>query len=177
AEVATSSSILPIPQGLGIQAVQRRLGAGAITPELLASAQRTVGNAVVQRLLQRRIVHAEATEARPHDAHAPGADQVAGAVTPAPVREPTPTAHPRAAGTLVRRAPDDKKPSAGDGAFRFEREGFVFFGAQSDGIRFLVGVPVAEERTSRAALPALGQRIAKDNALIKDPAFQVTTCI
>jgi hypothetical protein len=164
AEVATSSPILPTHLGLGVQAVQRRLGVGAITPDLVASAQRTVGNAVVQRLLRHRIVQADPPAARPHDAHAP-------------VRTPILPVHPHADGTVVRRDPDDTKPTAGDGAFRFEREGFVFFGARSDGVRFLVGVPTAEERTSRAALPALGQRIAKDNALIKDSAFQVTTCI
>jgi hypothetical protein len=152
-EAATSSSIQSTHQGLGFQAVHRRLGAGAFTPDLVASAQRTVGNAAVQRLLRHRIVQTEATGPRSHDAHEPGA------------------------GMVVRRTPDDKTPKAGDGAFRFERQGFVFIGTQSDGIRFLVGVPSAEERASRAALPAIGQRIAKDNTLIKDPAFQVVTCI
>ncbi len=173
-EPATPSSILPPLQGLGIQAMHRRLGAGAITPDLVASAQRTVGNAVVQRLLRHRIVQ---TDARPHDTRAPGTDRVAGAVTRAPVRGPIPAAYHRPAGTVVRRTPDPKKPGASDGAFRFERQGFVFFGSRSDGIRFLVGVPVAGEQTARAALPAIGQRIAKDNSVIKDPAFQVTTCI
>jgi hypothetical protein len=176
-ETATPSSTLPIHQSLGIQAVQRRLGTGAITPNLVASAQRTVGNAVVQRLLRHRIVYAEATHDQPRDGLAPVAGRVARAVTRAPVREPTTAVRPSAAGTVVRRDPDTTKPGAGAGAFRFEREGFVFFDARSDGIRFLVGVPIADERASRTALPALGQRIAKDNALIKDPAFQVATCI
>jgi hypothetical protein len=155
-EPATSRSTLRPHQGLGIQAVHRRLDAGAITPDLVVSAQRTVGNAVVQRLLRHRIVQ---TDARLHDTHAPGIDRVSGALTHAPVREPTAAAHHRSAGTVVRRTPDPTKPSAGDGSFRFERQGFVFFGARSVGIRFLVGVPVAEERTSRAALPAIGPQI------------------
>ncbi len=164
-------------RGLCIQAVHRRLGAGAITPDLVASAQRTVGNAVVQRLLRHRLVHAPATAARPQDAHQPGGAQVAGAVTRAPVGGPTPAAHHPAAGTLVRRTPDAPRPSASSGAFRSERQGFVFFGTRSDGIRFLVGVPSAEEGTVQKAIPAIGQRIAKDNALIRDPAYQVATCI
>jgi hypothetical protein len=173
-EVAASNSILPPHQGLGVQAVHRRLGTRAITPDLMAIAQRTVGNAVVQRLLWHQSVP---TQTRPHRTRAPGTDRVAAAVTRAPVREPIPAAHHRPAGTLVQRTPDPPKPGTGDGMFRIERHGYVFFGARSDGIRFLVGVPAAEETTVQAALPAIGQRIAKDNAVIKDPAYQVTTCI
>lgn len=118
---------LPTHQSLGLQAVLRGFSAQAITPGLVESAQRTVGNAAVQQLL--------------------------------------------------RRTPDAKPPNAGNDTFRSERQGFVFFGTQSDGIRFLIGVPIDKEGTLRTAIPALGKQIAKDNAPVKDPALQVTTCI
>lgn len=53
-ETATPSTILP-----------RRPDAGAIPRDLVASAQRTVGNAAVQRLLRRRTVQVEAIDPSP----------------------------------------------------------------------------------------------------------------
>jgi hypothetical protein len=54
---------------------------------------------------------------------------------------------------------------------------YSLFEESSSGIRFLVGIAGTEEATIRAAIPAIGKRIADDNKLVKDPAQQVLTCI
>lgn len=78
---------------------------------------------------------------------------------------------------VIWRAPDPTQGNASGTGFRFEQNGFVFFEARSEGMRFLVGVPSEKEKVARGALSALGQRMAKDNGVIKDAALQVMTCI
>src|SRR5205085_1223660 len=52
----------------------------------------------------------------------------------------------------------------------------TLFEATDSGIRVLAGVKASSEKTIRAVIPSITKRIATDNALIKDAAFQVKTC-
>lgn len=52
----------------------------------------------------------------------------------------------------------------------------TLFEVTDSGIRVLVGVKSSSEQRIRAGIPSIAKRIANDNALIKDPAFQVKTC-
>jgi hypothetical protein len=54
---------------------------------------------------------------------------------------------------------------------------YTFYETTSSGIQFLVGIDREKRKEIESAIPAIAKRMAADNALIKDPASQVRTCI
>ncbi len=70
----------------------------------------------------------------------------------------------------IQRSPDDSLPWRHDGSTLFE--------VTASGIHFLVGLrdKPDREKAIRGVIGSIGTRIAADNAVIKDAAFQVTTC-
>jgi hypothetical protein len=74
-------------------------------------------------------------------------------------------------------APDDKSPPGGDLQLPWKHGDHSLFEVTSSGIRFLVAVGNDQEKTIRAAIPAIGKQIAADNAKIKDAAARVAICI
>ncbi|HTQ86966.1 MAG TPA: DUF4157 domain-containing protein [Candidatus Solibacter sp.] len=81
----------------------------------------------------------------------------------------------RLSGTLLR-APAPK-PKQAQGGLPWKQGQYSLFEEYAEGIHFLVGVAGEKtEKSVRAEIPAIAKRIAADNAIIKDPAYQVKTC-
>ncbi len=70
----------------------------------------------------------------------------------------------------IQRSPDDSLP--------WRHDDSTLFDVTASGIHFLVGLPDKPDREKaiRGVIGSIGTRIAADNTVIKDTAFQVTTC-
>lgn len=74
----------------------------------------------------------------------------------------------------LQRSPDDRAAPE----LPWHHDGVTLFEVTASGIHFLVGLPDKpdREKTIRGVIDQIGARIAGDNALIKDAAYQVKTC-
>lgn len=83
-------------------------------------------------------------------------------------------------GAVVLRRPKEKPSSSdseGDFQLPWKHGDYTLFEVNSSDIRCLCAIGEDQEKTVRAAIPAVAKQIAQDNARIEDSASQVKHCI
>jgi hypothetical protein len=77
---------------------------------------------------------------------------------------------------VLQRKPDEKAQGAGDLQLPWKHGDYSLFEEKSAGIRFLAAMGTDKEKSIRTLIPAIGKRIAADNATIQ-ASSRVTICI